>query len=277
MILLTLTQGSPEWLAARAGVITASRAKDACDRLADKPAKVDKKTGEVTPAVRGAPSQKQLAYAALVAMERVAGVPCDDTFVNNAMKRGSALEPEARLAYEARTGHLVQESGLVLTDDGRLGYSTDGFIGSDGAIEIKAPFNALTVVSLWRDVDLSDYMHQMQFGLWITGRKWIDFVLYDPRLAPVGKDLLVRRVERDEAFIEQMSADLEAFCLLVNEYEAVLRRPVEDHQILTSAAPRLEAPGPLQSVVRRPVTAPEIAQAAIASARSSSSFDVDVF
>lgn len=254
MILLTLTQGSPEWLAARAGVITASRAKDACDRLADKPAKVDKKTGEVTPAVRGGPSQKQLAYAALVAMERVAGMPCDETFVNGAMRRGSALEPEARLAYEARTGHLVQESGLVLTDDGRLGYSTDGLVGSEGAIEIKAPLSALTVVSLWRDIDLSDYMHQMQFGLWITGRQWIDFVLYDPRLAPVGKDLLVRRVPRDEAFIEQMAADLENFCHLVNDFEAVLRKPVDDGSTLAAAppAPVLERSRPLPVAVGQP-------------------------
>lgn len=205
MIYVNVPQGTPEWLSTRVAVITASRCKDACDRLKN-----------------GAPSQKAIGYAAQVAMERVAGIPCDDTFVNFAMKRGSELEPQAREAYETETGRLAEESGIYLTDDRLFGYSSDGTIGADGLLEIKCPLSPLTVISMWRDGDLSDYMHQIQMGMWLTGRKWLDFVMFDPRLAPIGKTLYIQHVKRDEAFIERMEADLMAFNKMVGDYERVL-------------------------------------------------------
>jgi hypothetical protein len=208
MILIDCDQGTPEWFAARLGVITASKAKDACDKL--------KTTGK--------PSKVALAYAAQLAMERVSGQPCDDTFQNFAMRRGSELEPKARFAYEEHTGQLVRESGLVLTDDRLFGYSTDGLIGDDGLIEIKCPMSALTVVSMWRDADLSDYEHQIQMGLWLTGRQWLDFVMFDPRLDAVGKSLFIQHVERDEEFIAAMEADLMRFAALVADFESHLRK-----------------------------------------------------
>lgn len=210
MIVIDCDQGTPEWLAARLGCVTASRCKDACDKLKS-----------------GAPSGKAIGYAAQVAMERVAGVQCDDTYVNFAMRRGTELEPLARSAYEAATGNWVQQAGIVKTDDHRHGYSTDGFIGDDGALEIKCPLSPLVVVKMWRDADLSDYVHQIQMGLWITGRHWLDFVMFDPRLAPVGKELFIKRVLRDEDFIGRMEDDLMTFMRMVDENEAALRRPLE--------------------------------------------------
>lgn len=209
MILVQCEQGSQEWHEARVGVITASRAADACDKLKS-----------------GVPSSKALGYAAQVAMERVAGVACDDTFVNFAMRRGTELEPRARLAYEEETGQLVQEAGIALTDDRLFGYSTDGFVGADGMIEIKCPLSALKVVTMWKDHDLAEYRHQIQMGLWLTGRHWCDFIMYDPRLVTVGKELFVEHIERDEKFIEQMEADLVSFTKLVATYENALRVPV---------------------------------------------------
>ena len=178
MILVPCEQGSPQWLSLRLGLVTASRCKDACERLKS-----------------GAPSQKAIAYAAQVAFERVTGTAADDTFVSFAMRRGTELEPMARIAYEAHTGNLIEEAGIAFTDDRRFGYSTDGYAADDGAI---CPLSALTVITVWRTRDLSEYMHQMQMGLWITGRQWIDFVMFDPRLKPVGKEFFIERVRRDE-------------------------------------------------------------------------------
>lgn len=205
MIIVNCEQGSAEWHAARLGVITASRAAEACERL---------KSGAFT--------SKAIGYAAQVAMERVTMQQCDDTFVNFAMRRGTELEPDARLAYEEHTGQLVQESGFVVTDDRLFGYSTDGLVGDDGLIEIKCPLSPLKVVTMWKDHDLSDYKHQIQMGLWLTSRKWCDFVMYDPRLSGVGKALFIQHVERDEAFIEKLEEDLMAFAGLVREYESAL-------------------------------------------------------
>ena len=77
---------------------------------------------------------------------------------------------------------------------------------------------------MWRDHDFSDYIHQIQGGLWISGRRWADFIMYAPDLEVVGKALFYRRIERDEAFIEQLETDLMQFAAMVSENEAVLRQ-----------------------------------------------------
>jgi hypothetical protein len=43
-----------------------------------------------------------------------------------------------------------------------------------------------------------------------TGRQWCDFVSFDPRL-PVDMQLFVKRVERDNARITEIEAEVSAF------------------------------------------------------------------
>lgn len=206
-ILVECEQGSPEWHAARTGVITASKFKDACDTLKS-----------------GAPSAKAILYAAQVAVERISGAPCDEGFTTWQMRRGTELEPKARIEYEVKTGNLASEAGVVLTPDRKFGYSTDGYVNNDGCIEIKSLASAEKLVSMWRDGDFSDYIHQIQGGLWITGRKWCDFVMYAPQLESVGKQIFLRRVERDDDFIDDMVPKLLAFERAVTLNETLLRR-----------------------------------------------------
>ena len=206
MIVINCKQGSEEWLWTRAGVITASRAKDAIDVTA-----------------KGGPKAKSISYAAEVAMGRVTGEPADEGFVSWQMKRGTELEPHARIAYEAKTGNLASESGIVLTDDRVFGYSTDGFVEDDGLIEIKCQSSPEKIIELWRTRDVSEYMHQMQMGMWITNRKWCDLVMYAPQLVSVGKELFIECAERDEEFIDAMVERLLAFAKRVDDNEAVLR------------------------------------------------------
>ncbi|HVM91351.1 MAG TPA: YqaJ viral recombinase family protein [Terriglobales bacterium] len=200
-------QGTDEWKAARCGVITASKFKDACDKLKS-----------------GKPSAKANTYAAQVAMERVTGKPSDEQFVTWQMKQGTEREPMARLEYESLTGNLASESGIVLTDDRLFGYSSDGYVGDDGIIEIKSLASAEKIIEIWRNHNPEDYMHQIQGGLWITGRKWADFIMYVPELESVGKQLYYQRIERDESFIGQLEVDLMQFASTVSELEAVLRQ-----------------------------------------------------
>lgn len=206
MIFINCEQGTEEWHKARCGVITASKFRDAV---------------EVT--AKGKPTAKSSLYAAQVALERISGTPCDEVFNSWQMKRGSELEPKARMEYEAKTGNLASESGVVLTDDRLFGYSTDGELGDDGIIEIKCLASAIGVLEMWRDQDLSEYIHQIQGGLWLTGRKYCDFVMYAPQLESVGKQLFVKRVERDEAFIDAMVEQLLAFAKAVDGNEAIFR------------------------------------------------------
>jgi hypothetical protein len=209
MRLIVCEQGSPEWLQARCGVITASKFRDALDKTA-----------------KGQPTAKSCTYAAQVALERISGSSTDENFVSWQMRRGTEIEPEARRAYEVETGNVANESGVVLTDDARFGYSTDGFVGDEGCVEIKCLVSAEKLIDIWGYGELSEFRHQMQGGLWLTGRKWCDFVLYAPQLAPIGKELFVKRIARDEEFIAKMELDLLDFARRVDENEAILRRPV---------------------------------------------------
>ena len=206
MIFINCDQGTEEWHKARCGVITASKFRDAIETTA-----------------KGLPTSKSTLYAAQVALERISGAPCDEIFNSWQMKRGTELEPIARMEYEAKTGNFATESGVVLTDDRLFGYSTDGEIGDDGIIEIKCLASAIGVLEMWRDNDMSDYMHQMQGGMWITGRRYCDFVMYAPQLQSIGKQLFHRRVERDDNFIDEMVEKLARFEATVSKNEEILR------------------------------------------------------
>ncbi|SDF79731.1 YqaJ-like recombinase domain-containing protein [Duganella sp. OV458] len=127
------------------------------------------------------------------------------------------------MAYEAHTERMATEAGLVLTDDDLFGYSTDGFVDDDGLIEIKAPIDSIKIAEIMETGDLSEYMHQMQGGMWITARKWCDFIMYVPDLANAGTDLYIKRVMRDDEFIDAMVLELSAFERRVTDREILFK------------------------------------------------------
>jgi hypothetical protein len=219
MIALNYPQGSDDWLRARLGVCTASRFTDARARLTKA-----SKNGNA-----GDPAGDAIKYAWLLAVETIAGEPLDETSTTYAMRRGRDLEPVARSVYEKRTGAWVEEVSLVLTDDSRFGYSADGFVDDDGLVEIKCPMSAEKLGNVWANPDEAhlEYLDQINGGLWITGRKWCDLVVYCPWLAPVGKDLFVKRIYRNDDAIEKLESDLVGFMRLVDANLAVLRRPTK--------------------------------------------------
>lgn len=204
-------QGSEEWLQCRAGKITASRFKDARDR--NKPGK-----GEAI----GKPSYKCVAYAAQVAVERIAGHPVDKMFQSWQMREGQEQEPHARNAYDVETGNVVQEVGALATDDDLFLYSPDGLIGENGLLEVKTLLSPEVIVRVVGQGDLSEYMDQCIGGLWLTGRQWIDLVLWAPALEPIGRALTIHHITRDEDAIEALEVDLIAFAGMVLKNETLL-------------------------------------------------------
>lgn len=217
MKLWNVEQGSTDWLSLRVGKITASRYKDARDFNA--PTAAEKKEGKT----RGKPSAKCIAYAAQVAVERIAQQSIEKVFENWQMREGREQEPHARNAYDVETGHVVQEVGAITTDDGLFLYSPDGLIGHDGLLEIKTLLSADVICKVVGDGDLSAYMDQCMGGLWLTGRQWIDLVLWAPALAPIGRQLTIKRITRDEPAIEALESDLMDFARMVQAAETKLR------------------------------------------------------
>jgi hypothetical protein len=207
MIYIECDQGTEEWHRARVGIPTASKFRDALDVL--------KKDGR--------PAQKSIDYAHELAIERIAQYPVREVFESWQMRRGTEEEPYGRLNYEVDHGVAVREAGICLTDDRLFGYSTDGLVDENGLIEIKSLVAPVKLVALWREGDLSEWMHQIQGGLWITEREWADFICWAPQLRAVGKELYVKRVYRDEKFINEMEMGLLAFNERVNVIERLLR------------------------------------------------------
>jgi hypothetical protein len=230
MKLWSVEQGSDAWLSLRVGKITASRYKDARDFNA--PTAAEKKEGKT----RGKPSAKCIAYAAQVAVERIAARQLDKVFENWQMREGKEQEPHARNAYDVETGHVVQEVGAITTDDDLFLYSPDGLIGDEGLLEIKTLLSADVICKVIGEGDLSAYMDQCLGGLWLTGRQWIDLVLWAPALAPIDRQLTIHRITRDENAIEALESDLLDFSRMVMDAESKLRR-----QNIHAAALQLES------------------------------------
>jgi len=206
MRIYNIPQGDDAWLQLRAGKCTASRCKDARDTLKS-----------------GKPSQKQVAYAAQVAVECIAGCPIDKVFESWQMREGKSEEPKARAAYEELTGNLVEEVGAFATDDDQFLYSPDGVVGADGLIEIKSLFSPDRIIQIVAGDDYSDFEDQCMFGLWLTGRQWIDLIVWCPALESIGLSMTIKRINRDEDAIEALETDLLAFAQTVRQLESKLR------------------------------------------------------
>jgi len=169
-------QRSPEWYAARCGIVTASV--------------VGKLITPRTVKVASNPDSRGLIE--FLAAERVTGY-VEDTYTSVDMWRGIDAEPYARDLYGGHHAEAV-ECGFMVRDFGgfKIGYSPDGLVGDDGLIEIKAPRQKTHLATVIADEVPLHYMAQCQAGLLVSGRKWIDFVSYCG-----GMPLWVKRVLPD--------------------------------------------------------------------------------
>ena len=202
---LDVPQGSPEWKDARAGRMTGSRAKDVLATI---------KAGE-------AASRRD--YRTALMLERLTGEPSDDFFVTKEMQWGTDQEPFARMAYEARTGLIVRETGFLQCDDIMAGASVDGDIDNfAGIVEYKAPKSATHWNWLRGGVLPPEHKPQVTCNLWISGAEFCDFASYDPRF-PDHLKLFVVRVLRKDVDIDGFEVAAMQFLAEVDAEEAAAR------------------------------------------------------
>lgn len=189
-----IIQGSPEWKALRCGKVTASRVADVVAKT---------KTGY---------SASRANYLAQLIAERLTGSPAE-TYTNAAMQHGTETEPEARDAYSFYHGVTVEQIAFVPHPKiDQAGASPDGLVGDDGLVEIKCPNTATHLETLLGQAVPAKYIDQMQFQMACTGRKWCDFVSYDPRM-PEHMRLFCKRVPRDDARINFLETEIAGFLL----------------------------------------------------------------
>ena len=199
-----IEQRSPAWFSARLGKVTASRVSDVVAKT---------KTGYG--ATRGN-------YMSQLIVERLTGRQAE-SFSNAAMQWGTETEPLARAAYETFKDVLVDEEGFVQHPTIEMaGASPDGLIGEDGLVEIKCPNTATHIETLIAKKADARYINQMQWQMACTGRKWCDFVSFDPRM-PEDLQMFVTRVERDDEKIAELEAGVIEFLNEVDQKIATLK------------------------------------------------------
>ena len=185
-----LIQGTEEWLEQRRGIVTAS----VVGKL-------------ITPkTVQPASNPDSRGLTALLAAERITGWS-DPTFISDDMQRGMDDEPIAREKY-AEHYAPVKEVGFMTEDKWgfQIGYSPDGLVGDDGLIEIKSRRAKIQLGTIIDDQVPLDNMAQLQCGLLISGRQWIDYVSYCG-----GMPLWVKRVEPQPKWFNAIVAAVETF------------------------------------------------------------------
>ena len=154
------------------------------------------------------------------AYEIIQEEPVKENIVTFAMQRGMDLEPEAIHEYELSKMVKVDQVGYILNSDFKYaGYSPDGLVGEDGLIEVKCPGNSEFMRQIITNEIPKQYFCQMQWGMFISGRKWCDYVVYNPDYHK--SPLYIDRVHRIEKTIETLKANYLAF---ESELDAILER-----------------------------------------------------
>jgi putative phage-type endonuclease len=203
-----IIQGSSEWFYQRLGKVTASRVADVIAKT---------KTGY---------SATRDNYMAQLVVERLTQTKAD-SYSSAAMMHGIEQEPFARAAYEAAQSVMVEEVGFVPHPTIEwAGASPDGLVGDDGLVEIKCPNTATMIETLLSQKVPGKYFIQMQFQLACTGRKWCDYVVFDPRM-PAKAQLFVKRVDRDDEYIAEIEAEIIKFLAEVNSQVNQLNQYIE--------------------------------------------------
>jgi len=254
-----LEQGTDEWLAARCGIITASvvgqlitkGSPDAlsvdcptCPRLAGEtcvstarkvltPIKTihperAAKASELPAVYSVASNDTSRALAMTLAAERITG-NVEQVFPSRDMERGTLDEPYAREVYSEHYA-LATEVGFMVRDDFgfKIGYSPDGLVGDDGLIEIKSRRQKTQLKTILEDTVPLENMAQIQCGLLVSGREWLDYVSYCG-----GMPLYVKRVYPD---IHWFTAIKDA----VTAFEVTAQQMIDTYQAAVAGRPNTD-------------------------------------
>jgi putative phage-type endonuclease len=200
-------QGSPEWFAARAGRVTASRIADVLAKGRS-----------------GAPSATRAGYMGELIAETLTGQPANPFLGNADTERGIELEPQARAAYEVKKGSMVSAVGLVIHPRiDRSGASPDGLADDDGLLEIKCPRTHTHLEYLLAGEPPSKYLPQMAWQAACTERPWVDFVSYCPAM-PEDLRLFIVRYEPSFTYLKEIEGAVIEFLAEMDDKLARIER-----------------------------------------------------
>ncbi len=184
-----LIQGSEEWHAARCGLLTASEMKLI-----------------ITPTLKAASNDKERSHLYELLAQRISGY-VEPSYINDHMLRGWDDEIEARRLY-GETYAPTEEVGFITNDRWgfTLGYSPDALVGEHGLIECKSRKQKFQVETIASGEVPDEFMMQLQTGLLVSERQWIDFISFSG-----GLPMVTIRVFPDPEYQEAIIAAAAAF------------------------------------------------------------------
>lgn len=207
-----LEQGTPEWLDARCGILTASVVGQLITTKTLKPAS----------------NETARSLTMNLAAERITGY-VEPMTMSRDMERGTLDEPFARDKYAEHYAPVTELGFMVREFDGcRIGYSPDGLVGDDGLIEIKSRKQKVQLKTVLADEVPAENMAQIQTGLLVSGREWCDYVSYSG-----GMKLYVKRVYPSVEWYDAILTAAFAF-------EAAATQMIDTYLTRTADAPMTE-------------------------------------
>lgn len=204
-----LEQGTPEWLQARCGILTAS----VIGKLLTPTGKIAKNE-----------TSRRLVNDLLAQRVNKCVEPQPSSY---AMQRGTEDEAYAKIAY-AQNVASVSDVGFMVSDEWGfpIGYSPDGLVGDDGLIECKSRAHGLQIGVICDQSVPAEYMAQIQCGLMVSGRSWLDFISFP---AMGGGKMMISRVYPDAQYQALLAEAATVFEIDLAskraEYEAALANP----------------------------------------------------
>ncbi|WP_043617630.1 YqaJ viral recombinase family protein [Chromobacterium violaceum] len=217
----SVAQGSDSWETMRLGVITASRAKDliATGGMAPFPEDLEIiKTGRINRVVfDGKVFEGTKAECTKYVRSLLPPLPSDmrNTYLMELIAEVATGQQKRSGGKASAWGHEHEESciGLYGFDAGvevetipfvygddsmRYGASPDGLIGDTLGIEAKNPFNTAVYLKFVLDGEIKpEYIEQVQFSMFVTGREQWVFANHDPDVRNYILHSIT--IDRDEA------------------------------------------------------------------------------
>ena len=145
---------------------------------------------------------------------------------NASMARGTRDEPWARHEYEKLVQAAVTEVGFIRYNgpDYVLGYSPDGLVEDSGLIEIKSRSPRIQMQTIIADKVPAANMAQIQTGLLVTGRAWLDYVSYSN-----GMPLYTKRVLPDQRWAEAIDQTMRQFTEAASNLRTQYAEAAKEH------------------------------------------------
>jgi len=171
-----ITQGSEEWHAIRCGRLTASEMSLI-----------------LTPTLKQASNDKERMHLFELLAQRIQNY-VEPAYIGDDMLRGFEDEIKACDLYSKLIAP-TKECGFITNDRWGfvIGYSPDRLVGDDGLLECKSRKQKYQVQTIAKLEVPTEHILQVQTGLLVSERKWLDFVSFS-----AGLPMMVLRVWPDE-------------------------------------------------------------------------------